>query len=152
MFHNVNKKHSLCVVFTNRKYKMDFVRRIRRNKCEITKVESLEQLYPCNVKFYYHPPANDIDLHLLEDIAVERLKVLHILEQTSGKNAINDSCAEWKEQVLTELKAQKLFSYVELIESRLIENMETMLLARERDYISHFVLRFYFCESDVLRQ
>lgn len=131
---------------------MDFVRRIRKNKYEITKVESLEQLYPFNVKFYHNPPTKDIDLSLFEEIVIERLKVLHILEQTSGKNVINDSCVEWKEQVLNELKSQKLLSYVVLIESNVIENMETILLARERDYISHFVLRFYFCGSDVLRQ
>lgn len=132
-------------------FSMDFVRRIRKNKCEITKVESLEQLYQFNVQFYDNPPTKDIDLSLLEDVVIERLKVLHILEQTSGKNVINDN-VQWKEQVLTELKSQKLFSYVELIEVSLIENVETVLLARERDYISHFVLRFYFCESDVLRQ
>lgn len=131
---------------------MDFVRRIRKNKCEATKVESLEQLYPFNVKFYYNPPTNEVDLNLLEDIVIKRLKVLHILEQTSGKNVINESCVEWKEQVLAELKSQKLFSYVQLIESNLIVNIETLLLAREIDYVSHFVLRFYFCESDVLRQ
>ncbi|KAG4066757.1 hypothetical protein HA402_012824 [Bradysia odoriphaga] len=131
---------------------MDFVRRIRKNKCESIVVESLEQLYPFNVKFYYHPPANDIDLRLLEDTVIERLKVLHILEQTSGKYVNYDSCAGWKEQVLTELKFQKLFNYVVLIEPSLVDNIETLLLARERDYISHFMLRFYFCESEVLRQ
>lgn len=131
---------------------MDFVRLIRKRKCEITKVESLEQLYQFNVKFYYNPPAKDIDLHLLVNIVIERLKVLHILEQTSGKNVCSDSCVEWKEQVLTELKSQKLFDYVKLIETDLIVDMDTIVLAREKDYISHFVLRFYFCESDVLRQ
>lgn len=131
---------------------MDFVRRIRKNKCESIVIESLEQLYQFNVKFYYHPPANDIDLRLLEDTVIERLKVLHILEQTSGKNANYDSCAGWKEQVLTELKSQKLFNYVVLIEPGFVDTVETLLAARERDYISHFVLRFYFCESEVLRQ
>lgn len=131
---------------------MDFVRLIRKNKCEITKVESLEQLYQFNVQFYLNPPTKDIDLHSLEDTVIERLKVLHILEQTSGKNVIGESCAEWKKQVLTELKSQKLLTYVKLIESNLIDDMETLLLAREKDYISHFMLRFYFCESDVLRQ
>lgn len=131
---------------------MDFVRRIRQNKCENLSVESLEQLYAFNVKFFYNPPTKEIDLNLLEDIVVERLKVLHILEQTSGKNVNYDLCAEWKEQVLAELKSQKLFSYVNLIEPNLCANSETLLVARERDYISHFILRFYFCESDVLRQ
>lgn len=131
---------------------MDFVRRIRKSKCESIIVESLEQLYQFNVKFYCNPPANDIDLRLLEDTVIERLKVLHILEQTSGKNVNNDSCVGWKEQVLTELKSQKLFNYVVLIEPSLVDNLDTLLLARERDYISHFMLRFYFCESDVLRQ
>lgn len=131
---------------------MDFVHRIRKNKCEITTVQSLEQLYQFNVQFYRNPPAKDIDLQLLEDAVIDRLKVLYILEQSSGKNVINETCAEWKNQVLTEFKAQKLLGYVELIASNASDNMETLLQARERDYIAHFVLRFYFCESDVLRQ
>ncbi len=131
---------------------MDFVRRIRKRKCENIKVESLEQLYQFNVKFYSIPPSNDIDLQLLEDSVIQRLKVLHVLEQTSGKNVNYDSSVKWKEEVLTELKTQKLYSYVELIEADLSENRETILLARARDYVSHFVLRFYYCESDVLRQ
>lgn len=131
---------------------MDFARRIRKNKCEVTKVESLDQTYQYNVKFYHNPPAEDVNLRMLEDIVIERLKVLHILEQISGKNVNYDSCVEWKKQVLNELKSQKLFGYVQLIECNPIDNMETLLLARERDYISHFMLRFYYCESDVLRQ
>lgn len=131
---------------------MDFVRRIRKNKCEITKVESLEQLYQYNVNFYYNPPAKDINLRVLEDSVIERLKVLYILEQASGKFLNSDSCVEWKKQVLSEFKSQKLFDYVQLIECDSDEDTETLLLARERDYISHFILRFYYCESDVLRQ
>lgn len=151
MFHvNININNiRFCLESNNN---MDFVRRIRKRKCEITKVQSLEQLYQFNVQFYYNPPANEIDLHMLEDTVIDRLKVLYILEQSSGKNVITDSCVDWKQQVLTELKSQKLFGYVELIESNSIDKMETLLLARERDYVSHFVLRFYFCESDVLRQ
>lgn len=131
---------------------MDFARRIRKNKCEITKVESLEQLYQHSVSFYYNPPTKDVNLRILEDIVIERLKLLHILEQTSGKNVINDYCLEWKKDVLSELNAQKLLYYIQLIEHKSIENTETLLLARERDYISHFVLRFYYCQSDILRQ
>lgn len=131
---------------------MDFSRRIRKRKCEILNLESPEQLYPFNVKFYYNPPTNEIDLHCLENIVIERVKVLHILEQASEKNLNYDSCVGWKEKVLIELKSQKLFTYVELIESNSGANIGTLLQARKRDYISHFVLRFYFCESDVRRQ
>lgn len=132
---------------------MDFVRRIRKNKCEIAKVQSLEQLYQYNVNFYYNPPAKDINLRVLEDSVIERLKVLHILEQASGKFINSDSCVEWKKQVLSELKSKRFFDYVQLIECcNSDEDIEALLLARERDYISHFILRFYYCESDVLRQ
>lgn len=131
---------------------MDFARRIRKKQCQITTVESLEHLYQHNIKFYCIPPVRDVTLHMLEDIVVERLKVLHILERTSGKNVIDDSSSEWKQKVLNELKSQKLFDYVRLIENDTAEDGYALHLARESDYISHFVLRFYFCDSDVLRQ
>ncbi|KAJ6647741.1 Lysosomal acid phosphatase [Pseudolycoriella hygida] len=130
---------------------MDFVRRIRK-KTSKKKVRSLEQLYKFNVKLYDDPPTKDVELLWLEHSVVERLKVLHILEQIGGKRINNDCCEDWRKRVLIEMKLQKLAGFVNLIELNPNEDPESLLLAREMDYISHFVMRLYFCESDVLRQ
>ena len=134
---------------------MDFTRKIRVRSEKTTEIHDLEQLYPHNVMMYYYPPMQDITLQQFEDMAVERLKVYRILEQASLKN-LRYLSDEWKEAIVTELNLQKLKHYVRLLQpiSNLVNSSkkEMDLMARQRDYISHFILRFVYAKSEDLRR
>lgn len=132
---------------------MDFARRVRTKPQTNQKLISLENSYPQNIQFYHIPPTRDIGLQEFEDIAIERIKVFRILEQAAAKN-LRPKSNEYKDSILEELNAQKLKNYVRLIQIGTLDEKkkEAELLARERDYISHFVLRFAYCRSDELRR
>lgn len=132
---------------------MDFARRVRTKAPTNHKLVSLENTYPQNIQFYDVPPTRDVSLQEFEDIAIERIKVFRILEQAAAKN-LRYWTNEYKESVLEELNSQKLKNYVRLIQvsSSDEKKKEAELLARERDYISHFVLRFAYCRTDELRR
>lgn len=132
---------------------MDFARRVRSKPQTNHKLVSLENTYPQNIQFYHIPPTRDISLQEFEDIAVERIKVFRILEQAAAKN-LRYWTNEYKDSILEELNSQKLKNYVRLIQVSTLDEKkkEAELLARERDYISHFVLRFAYCRTDELRR
>lgn len=132
---------------------MDFALRVRTKQQTNPKLVSLENTYPQNIQFYHLPPIRDISLQEFEDIAIERIKVFRILEQAAAKNLRHYS-NEYKDSILEELNSQKLKNYVRLIQVSTLDEKkkEAELLARERDYISHFILRFAYCRTDELRR
>lgn len=110
---------------------------------------SLNLLTPHNCCFYILPPLVDISLQEFEDLAVERLKVLRILEAAGQKN-FRVYSDEWKEHVVQELNLEGLKHFVRLTKGN--DNKEADLNARRRDYLSHFILRFAYCRSEELRR
>lgn len=134
---------------------MDFTRKIRVRNVKSNPIDDLQVLYPHSCMLYYLPPTEDITLEMFEDLAVERLKVLRILEQASSKNLRYQS-EEWNESIIDELNLQKLKSYVRLIKhggsSISSTKREADLSARHRDYISHFILRLVYARSEDLKR
>lgn len=132
---------------------MDFKTRKQRERTQPRiQNEDLEALYPDNVMLYYLPPTQDITLPVFEDLAIERLNVLRILEQASSKN-LRIMTEEWRTEVIAELNQAGLKSYARLVEGRTstAATKEQDLLARRKDYISHFILRLAYCRSQDLR-
>lgn len=132
---------------------MDFTTRKNRQRPQAhVQTENLEALYPHNVQLYHIPPTQDVTLQTFEDLAVERLKVLRILEQASSKN-LRPQSDEWKESVMNELNQAGLKSYIRLFGGNSTTNAkEADLQARKKDYISHFILRLAYCQSQDLRR
>lgn len=114
--------------------------------------DNLASQYPHNVMLYYLPPVQDITLPVFEELAIERLNVLRILEQASSKN-LRILSDEWRSEIIAELNHAGLKHYVRLIEARTTTEatMEQDLIARRKDYISHFILRLAYCRSQDLR-
>lgn len=129
---------------------MDFPKR-SKVKLSITSSdeESLDRLLPHNCLFYILPPMSDVSLKDFEDMAIERLKLLRILEQASVKfpKILSE---EWKEHVVNELNIAGLKHFVRLLRGN--GNTEQDISARRRDYVSHFILRFAYCRSEDLRR
>ena len=128
---------------------MDFPKRSKVKLMKSPDEESLDRLLPHNCLFYILPPLIDVSLQDFEDLAIERLKLLRILEQAGVKHPKVLS-KEWKEHVTDELNLAGLKHFLRLTKGN--ENTDQAMNARRRDYLSHFILRFAYCRSEDLRR
>lgn len=136
---------------------MDFRRKTRVRLLRKPQYENLEIKYPHKIALYRMPPIEDIKITEFEDLALERLKVLRILEQANSKN-LRFLSDEWKESVNIELNREGLRGYLRLCTSSSVNpstdsnKYEQELQARRRDYISHFILRLAYCRTEELKR
>ncbi|XP_035918170.1 DNA primase large subunit-like [Anopheles stephensi] len=110
---------------------------------------ALEHIIPHNVCFYLIPPIVDLTIDEFEKLALERLKMLRLLEQVTAKNPKVSSDA-WREAVLHDVNHEGLRTYAKLARGNV--NDDVSKAARRRDYLSHFILRFAYCRSEELRR
>ncbi|XP_035792487.1 DNA primase large subunit-like [Anopheles albimanus] len=110
---------------------------------------ALEHIIPHNVCFYLIPPIVDLTIEEFEKLALERLKMLRLLEQVAAKNP-KATTEAWREAVLAEVNHDGLRMYAKLFRGNI--NDDATKIARRRDYLSHFILRFAYCRSDELRR
>ncbi|XP_058824224.1 DNA primase large subunit-like [Topomyia yanbarensis] len=129
---------------------MEFSRRSRlRPETQFNLDSVLEWLIPHNVALYVIPPMVDLTISEFESLALERLKVLRVLEQTAAKN-LKPMSDEWREAIFNELNNDGLKHYVRLCQGN--HSKEQDIAARRKDYLSHFILRFVYCRSEELRR
>jgi len=106
--------------------------------------------YPTAVQLYTRPPVCDVSLEEFEERAVERLKVLRLLEKHNlgGSTKLSN---DWIEKLSADLEKNKLSSYLDLA-SKGSKVKETHLANRRNDHISHFILRLAYCRTEELRR
>jgi DNA primase large subunit len=128
---------------------MDFTKRSKVKPLRSPDEDSFDSLLPHNCLFYILPPLIDVSLKDFEEMAIERLKLLRILEQAGVKypKILSD---EWKNNVIDELNQEGLKHFVRLFKGN--GNNDLDISARRRDYLSHFILRFAYCRSAELRR
>ncbi|NXO03477.1 PRI2 primase, partial [Rhinopomastus cyanomelas] len=97
--------------------------------------------YPHSLQFYREPPTENISLAEFESFAVDRLRLLKVVENL-GVSYVRTS-EFYKTKLEAELRKLK-FPYKALAE----EDYE----ARRKDHISHFILRLAYCQSEELRR
>lgn len=131
---------------------MEFITRKNSKRTNTARIETedWETLYPHNVMLYHLPPIQDITLQTFEDYAIERVNLLRILEQTTAKN-FRFLSEEWKEDVKMQMQEAGMKSYLRLLGGHSFSKSED-LIARRKDYISHFILRLAYCRSTELRR
>lgn len=128
---------------------MDFPKRSKIKLLRSPDEDSLDQLLPHNCLFYILPPMIDVSLKDFDELAIERLKLLRIVEQAGVKypKVLSD---EWKEHIIAELNIAGLKHFVRLLKGN--GHSEQDMNARRRDYLSHFILRFAYCRSEDMRR
>ncbi|GFS36961.1 DNA primase large subunit [Trichonephila inaurata madagascariensis] len=127
---------------------MQFPGRARRQQS--LKGQKECQQYPHSLQFYKYPPTDTITLEEFEDLALERLKVLRLIERAGAK--FNKNSQEYKDMILNELRKQNLNSYCKItlpIDSTVKDKTYE---ARRRDHVSHFILRLAYCRREDLRR
>ncbi|XP_037750189.1 DNA primase large subunit isoform X3 [Chelonia mydas] len=98
-------------------------------------------LYPHSLQFYLQPPTENISLAEFENFAIDRLKLLKVVENL-GVSYVKGS-DEYKSKLEREIRKLK-FPYKALVE----DDYD----ARRKDHISHFILRLAYCQSEDLRR
>ncbi|GIY50609.1 DNA primase large subunit [Caerostris darwini] len=126
---------------------MQFVPKAKRQQSLRTQNENI--LYPHSLQFYKHAPMGSVTLEEFEDLALERLKVLRLIERAGAK--FNKNSQEYKDMIFSELRKQNLSHYCKLSGSLDTVNKEKYD-QRRRDHISHFILRLAYCRRDDLRR
>ncbi|GJQ69696.1 hypothetical protein Trydic_g22268 [Trypoxylus dichotomus] len=112
---------------------------------------SLKDAYPHDLQLYNLPPSNEIQLSEFEELALERLQLFRIFEQTTQKG-LKIYGDDWKQCVSNELRKNKIKHYYELANPNLENPTPLNLQARRADHISHFILRLAYCRTDSLRK
>ncbi|XP_068926788.1 DNA primase large subunit isoform X3 [Petaurus breviceps papuanus] len=97
--------------------------------------------YPHSLQFYLQPPSENISLTEFENLAIERLKLLKIVENL-GVSYLKGS-EQYQSKLENEIRKLK-FSYR--------ESLDDEFDARRKDHISHFILRLAYCQSEDLRR
>ncbi|XP_010178359.1 PREDICTED: DNA primase large subunit, partial [Mesitornis unicolor] len=99
-------------------------------------------LYPHSLQFYLDPPTENISLVEFESFAVDRLRLLKVVENL-GVSYVKGSDV-YKSKLESEIRKLKFPKYKALAE----DDYET----RRKDHISHFILRLAYCQSEDLRR
>ncbi|NXA98186.1 PRI2 primase, partial [Melanocharis versteri] len=118
---------------------MEFSSRARQKHARLA--GDRREQYPHSLQFYLEPPMESISLVEFESFAVDRLKLLKVVENL-GVSYVR-STDEYRTKLEAELRKLK-FPYRALAE----DDYE----ARRKDHISHFILRLAYCQSEDLRR
>ncbi|XP_061316542.1 DNA primase large subunit isoform X2 [Pezoporus flaviventris] len=118
---------------------MEFSSRTRLRQARLA--GDRRELYPHSLQFYLEPPTESISLVEFESFAIDRLKLLKVVENL-GVSYIRGNDV-YKTKLEAELRKLK-FPYKALAE----DDYE----ARRKDHISHFILRLAYCQSEDLRR
>ncbi|XP_068039788.1 DNA primase large subunit isoform X2 [Anomalospiza imberbis] len=118
---------------------MEFSSRARQRHARLA--GDRREQYPHSLQFYLEPPTESISLVEFESFAIDRLRLLKVIENL-GVSYVRSSDV-YKVKLETELRKLK-FPYRALAE----DDYE----ARRKDHISHFILRLAYCQSEDLRR
>ncbi|XP_075058666.1 DNA primase large subunit isoform X2 [Mixophyes fleayi] len=99
------------------------------------------ELFPYSLQFYQLPPTENISLSEFETFAIERLKLLKAIENL-GVSYVKHT-DDYNKKLESELR--KLKFPFHLLQDDPYDQ-------RRKDYISHFILRLAYCQSEDLRR
>lgn len=108
-----------------------------------TKKHPLHDKYPTDLNMYLDTPTEQIDIEEFQELAVERVKLLRILETVSVRSTKDMS---FKEAVIEEMTKQNVKYFLPLVKG--YADYE----CRRRDHLSHFILRLSYCRSEEYRR
>lgn len=99
--------------------------------------------YPTRVTFYPSPPMSTLTLEQFETYAIDRLKLLIEMTNLQGQGLSYDEVSKMMKDRLKILMPLHALG---------TQDVSIIQSEREKDYISHFILRLAFCKSDELRR
>ncbi|KAJ8687034.1 hypothetical protein QAD02_022828 [Eretmocerus hayati] len=124
----------------------------KRRKTEVKpEISALQKAYPHDLQLYKTPPTGQISLDEFQELAIERQKVLQLLEATLAQQ--HKTLADTKLAFTAALKKEGYNHYARLLNALgCASHTEQDLEARRRDHVSHFVLRLAYSLNDDLQK
>lgn len=98
-----------------------------------------------------HPRAN-INLEKMEMLALERLRVLRLVEKISSEFSGKVWLPEYETKLKSEAKSQHLYDFLDVFDFNTKKDRSEILKNRAKDHFSHFILRLAYCRTDELRR
>jgi len=98
------------------------------------------------LSFYAEAPAAEVSIREFEELALDRLKLLHAFDRLCGYDMKLDQLVEVKQKLSKELATSRLMLTYPLADRAASFPAERMEFVR-RDAISHFALRLAFCKT-----
>lgn len=109
--------------------------------------------YPFWINFYISPPAYKVSLQEIEEMAIERLKILQIVDELMKTLDNTKRNKMYYEVMLAKFNALKTNNEKNFyVSGRSSELSSKVFDARKRDHISHFILRIFYCQTEELRR
>ncbi|XP_071964256.1 DNA primase large subunit-like [Antedon mediterranea] len=126
---------------------MNFAKRTKRQKkIKVEDGDPSEKKYAHTIQFYKEPPTDNISLQEFEDLAIQRLKVLKVIESMSFKE--KKGSKQFQKALETEFNKDKFLPKSESMGGAATAEIQK----RRSDHISHFILRLAYCKSEELRR
>ncbi|XP_015589033.1 DNA primase large subunit-like [Cephus cinctus] len=123
---------------------MEYTRRRHTIKRDIN---SLEEIYPHDVQLYQTPPTGEVELSEFQELAVERVKVLQLVESIIARTDLKNSEAR-RTALHQDLKKNGFTYYAKLLNGQgCSSHSDIELQARRRDHISHFILTLAYSQN-----
>ncbi|XP_043497608.1 DNA primase large subunit-like [Polistes fuscatus] len=116
--------------------------------CTVTnEIKTLKTLYPHDLQVYDVPPEGEISLIEFQELALDRLKVLRMVENISLRTDLKTIEAR-RDSLRDSLKKDGLKYYANLIcGTGCKSDAEFDLQARKKDNISHHILSLAYCKD-----
>ena len=95
--------------------------------------------YPTTLNFYHQPPTGTVTLNDFESSALDRLTVLIAIESARLRAKKDEDVMKLVERVLQD--------HLELKANTYNLNAEKLIAQRQKDHLSHFVLRLAYCKT-----
>lgn len=113
-----------------------------------TTLDDLKQKYFHNVQAYIQIPEDDIKVFELEELALNRLRLLKLFDKVTSDDCVKYS-TQWNELIVADIRAKYPTTFYKLCEKEVnLDNpSKEELLARQLDHISHFILRMVCCND-----
>ncbi|XP_041865896.1 DNA primase large subunit isoform X3 [Melanotaenia boesemani] len=108
------------------------------------------EVYTQSLQFYGQPPLENISLSEFETFAVERLKLLKTVENV-GVSYVKQS-EQYSKKLENELKNLNFPYRSDTQDDRKSQSGPSETEKRRKDYISHFILRLAYCQTEDLRR
>lgn len=108
------------------------------------------EVYTQSLQFYGQPPLENISLSEFETFAVERLKLLKTVENL-GVSYVKQS-EQYSKKLENELKTLNFPYRPDTQDDRKSQSGPSETEKRRKDYISHFILRLAYCQTEDLRR
>ncbi|XP_076624731.1 DNA primase large subunit [Colletes latitarsis] len=110
-------------------------------------IDNLQDIYQHDLQMYDFPPKGEIPFLEFQQLGMERLKLLQLVENSSVRTD-SKKLKDRKADLTTDLEKDGLKYFSRLLHAKGCKSStETDLQHRQKDHLSHFIMRLSYCQD-----